>query len=132
VLVVLGTDIIRRLAEGILARTLVGPRDEARESFWQHSLAVGARLLAEVHRRVDPKQAFVAGLLHDIGQLAIHQTNPEAAASESRAIGDGGHSELGAEMAGLRTFRRICVQQSSLTTIPVVSSALTKRWRRPY
>ncbi|NLG43426.1 MAG: HDOD domain-containing protein, partial [Phycisphaerae bacterium] len=43
--------------------------------FWKHSLAVGcaARALAEALRpmSVDPQEVFVAGLLHDLGKVAL-------------------------------------------------------------
>jgi putative nucleotidyltransferase with HDIG domain len=57
-------------------------------SFWKHSLAVGcaARLLAERSRgeeeatggRVNPDLAFLCGLLHDIGKIALASCFPKA------------------------------------------------------
>ena len=46
----------------------VGASFEARE-LWRHSIAVaaGARLLASHIEQVDPSEAFLAGLMHDIG-----------------------------------------------------------------
>ncbi len=44
------------------------------EDFWKHSLAcaVASKLLAEgSSRSIDPDEAFVAGLLHDIGKLVL-------------------------------------------------------------
>lgn len=40
---------------------------------WQHALAValGARILSEKFRFADPEQAFLAGLLHDVGQMIL-------------------------------------------------------------
>ncbi|MFT5446979.1 MAG: putative nucleotidyltransferase with HDIG domain [Gammaproteobacteria bacterium] len=108
-LVVLGTGIVCRLAEGVLARKLVGSRNESRETFWLHCLAVGvgARLLAEAHSNVDPEQAFVAGLLHDIGLLACdnpcaHQDDCLSDDSRVRehCVSDE-HSAIGAEIAEL-------------------------------
>lgn len=98
-LVVLGTDIVCRLAEGILARKLVGTHDEDRETFWLHCLAVGvaARLLAETYPYVDSEQAFIAGLLHDIGWLACDHENADPSALEV----DDEHASLGAEIAQL-------------------------------
>lgn len=45
----------------------------SRERFWRHSLetAVAARLLAESIEGVDPDEAFVSGLLHDLGMLVF-------------------------------------------------------------
>jgi putative nucleotidyltransferase with HDIG domain len=43
------------------------------EDFWNHSIACAliARALAERFRNTDPMEAFVAGLLHDIGVLVM-------------------------------------------------------------
>lgn len=53
------------------------------EQFWKHSVACGliARRLCRVTGRGDPERAFVAGLLHDIGQLIFLQAEPERAAA---------------------------------------------------
>jgi signal transduction histidine kinase/HD-like signal output (HDOD) protein len=43
--------------------------------FWKHSLACGvcAKMLAErCPKDIDPNEAFIAGLLHDIGKLVLH------------------------------------------------------------
>jgi putative nucleotidyltransferase with HDIG domain len=52
------------------------------EQFWKHSIAVGliARRLCRITGKGDPERAFVAGLLHDIGQLILLQAEPERAA----------------------------------------------------
>lgn len=51
-----------------------------RVGFWQHSLAVACccELLAEEHRelKVRPEEAFVAGLVHDLGKLALDWVLP--------------------------------------------------------
>lgn len=83
-LVMLGLRHIRSLVVMSCTRQLMqeqlgAPKDEdlAREALgvlWRHSLAVGlvARRLAE-HRRhgVEPDEAFVAGVLHDIGKIVM-------------------------------------------------------------
>lgn len=53
------------------------------EQFWKHSVACGliARRLCRVTGKGDPERAFVAGLLHDIGQLILLQAEPERAAA---------------------------------------------------
>jgi putative nucleotidyltransferase with HDIG domain len=47
--------------------------------FWKHSIAVGiiARRLCTILGKGDPERSFVAGLLHDIGQLVLFKTVPE-------------------------------------------------------
>ncbi len=53
-----------------------------RDGFWRHSLAVAsaAELIAERHVElgVKPEEAFVAGLLHDMGKLALEVILPKA------------------------------------------------------
>ena len=53
------------------------------EQFWKHSVACGliARRLCRVTGQGDPERAFVAGLLHDIGQLVLLQAEPERASA---------------------------------------------------
>ncbi len=49
------------------------------EDFWRHGMAVacGARMLARHCRTVAAEEAFVAGLLHDIGKLVIVEYDRE-------------------------------------------------------
>jgi len=49
--------------------------------FWRHSACCGlvARVLADECDACDPESLFVAGLLHDIGQLVIYHELPELA-----------------------------------------------------
>lgn len=52
-----------------------------RNEFWKHSLAVAsaAQLAAEqLSLRVDPEHAFVCGLLHDIGKVALDACLPKS------------------------------------------------------
>jgi putative nucleotidyltransferase with HDIG domain len=78
-LIVLGAETTHNLAAGLLAHSLLSESDVVSRAIWRHSQAVGAaaQLLAELHRRVRPEEAFVAGLLHDIGVLALLRTEPE-------------------------------------------------------
>jgi len=52
------------------------------EQFWKHSVACGliARRICRITGKGDPERAFVAGLLHDIGQLILLQADPKRAA----------------------------------------------------
>lgn len=48
--------------------------------FWRHSIATAFIAKHIMHRRkerANEETAFVAGLLHDIGQVALFQSNPE-------------------------------------------------------
>ncbi|HEY5717949.1 MAG TPA: HDOD domain-containing protein, partial [Motiliproteus sp.] len=49
-----------------------------REALWRHSVgvAVGAKLLAETLSQ-DGDEAFIAGIIHDIGQFIMDQCLPE-------------------------------------------------------
>ncbi len=52
-----------------------------RTEFWKHSLAVacGAQLAAQQLRlKVDPEHAFVGGLLHDLGKVALDTILPKS------------------------------------------------------
>jgi len=46
-----------------------------REGLWNHMIGVGivARLIAEVSRKAAPREAYLAGLLHDLGFILIDQ-----------------------------------------------------------
>ena len=46
-----------------------------REGLWNHMIGVGivARLIAEVSRKTAPREAYLAGLLHDFGFILVDQ-----------------------------------------------------------
>ncbi len=76
----------------------VEPRFD-RRGFWRHCVAVAAasELIAEAHKKlaVPPEEAFVAGLLHDLGKLALDLVLPRAYArvlglAERRQVASGG------------------------------------------
>ncbi len=95
-LVVLGAETIGKLAASLLSRSLLGTRPESDQSIWRHAQATGiaAQMIAEAHKQADPQQAFVAGLLHDIGVSAILAFGDSPADLEL-------HAEVGAESAEL-------------------------------
>jgi HD-like signal output (HDOD) protein/two-component sensor histidine kinase len=76
-LAVLGTGTIRRLALNQCVVDLFSRFQKTREYdlryFWFHGLtvAVTARGLAERFGYANPEEAYLAGLLHDVGQLAL-------------------------------------------------------------
>jgi HD-like signal output (HDOD) protein len=79
---VLGTRQVRDLTLGLAAvRTFAGIPNElvSMRSFWHHSVlcALTARQLAGECRRGRPDSSFVAGLLHDVGQLVLFNKLPE-------------------------------------------------------
>lgn len=48
------------------------------DKFWEHSIATGVacRMLARSRKLADPEEAFVGGLLHDIGKLIMYEHMP--------------------------------------------------------
>lgn len=121
-IVVLGLSAVRSL---VLAASLITclPAAHARgfshDAFWRHGLgtAVAAEALARVLQR-PPELMFIAGVLHDIGRLAMVTLYPdlyaamqEQAAREDRPPGslEAGyfgfdHAEAGASLAALWNF----------------------------
>jgi len=77
--VILGFNTVKNLAitASVLKMFGAGGGEERfkREDFWRHSLgcAAGARVLAKQCRFLSPEEAFVAGLIHDIGKIVIDQ-----------------------------------------------------------
>lgn len=91
-LVVMGSDAVKELALGLSAQNAfraesAHPRFQI-ANFWQHSLAVASacRLLAPRFSDVPPGEAFVAGLLHDIGKLVLNQYLPKEFAALQEAM----------------------------------------------
>jgi len=94
----LGYKTIRHVALGVKVMELFGgPGDRAdgensfnRLEFWKHCLGVAcaARGLAEAVGGWEPEEAFVCGLLHDIGKAAIDATLPKSAARIARAANE--------------------------------------------
>ncbi len=58
-----------------LFRTTSGYRNYSREGLWNHMVSTGmvAQEIARISRRVNPPEAYLAGLLHDIGLVMIDQ-----------------------------------------------------------
>ncbi|MBN1491376.1 MAG: HDOD domain-containing protein, partial [Phycisphaerae bacterium] len=85
--VLLGFDAIRNAVLSIKIFETFARRAEPedtefdRTEFWKHSLAVacGAQLAAqELRGSIEPEQAFVCGLLHDIGKVALDACLPKS------------------------------------------------------
>ncbi|MBN2375952.1 MAG: HDOD domain-containing protein [Sedimentisphaerales bacterium] len=52
-----------------------------REGFWKHSLAVACAakmLIKKIDPKVDPEEAFLCGLLHDMGKVALDSCLPKS------------------------------------------------------
>lgn len=86
-IVLLGADAIRNIAMaasfGRVVRGVDGKSRLSAKTLWVHSLAVGAaaKRLAESAGLEDPGEAFLCGLLHDVGSLVQMQRDPRALAA---------------------------------------------------
>ena len=80
--VILGFTGIRNLALGfgsVEALKKMGDGMDMTE-FWAHALANGAAcqaLVPHANRRIDPEEAFIAGLMHDIGAYVLATAVPD-------------------------------------------------------
>ncbi len=113
---------IKRIRDLVLATSTITAFDKipnelvTMENFWRHSLYCGlaAHLLAELRHIKNAETLFIAGLLHDIGQLVIFRKLPQEAKqalllsiegpdelalhkTEQRIIGFD-HAQVGAEL----------------------------------
>ncbi len=100
----MGYNAVRCMALGMgLARTFVGKTGGeglSQEDFWKHSLACGvcARLLAmKMPGPLDADEAFMAGLLHDLGRVFLTTSFPKEYAEVLRETESTGVPLLEAE-----------------------------------
>ena len=101
---------ITRVRSVLLAAALEGLHEGKRSNFkgkilWEHALAVGciSQHIAQAHRRSDSEEAFMAGLLHDIGRPILDQMLGDQYAEVIALVKDGvAASLLSAEQ---RVFR---------------------------
>lgn len=93
-IVILGVAALRNLSLGLgVAKVMAKAGDgELMQKFWDHSIAAAAscEVLARHTKLVVPEEAFVAGLLHDIGHLVLLAAVPD----EFRQVMDQGPSNL--------------------------------------
>lgn len=101
---------ITRVRSVLLAAALEGLHESKRTNFkgkilWDHALATGSlsQHLARIHGRSEPEEAFMAGLLHDIGRPVLDQMMSDKYAEVIALVKDGvAASLLSAEQ---RVFR---------------------------
>jgi putative nucleotidyltransferase with HDIG domain len=84
----LGFETIRQLALAVKVMEVFGPSAGAaegegldRREFWKHCLAVACaarRVAMKVRSALGPEEAFVCGLLHDMGKLALETALPKS------------------------------------------------------
>ncbi|MGB9991592.1 HDOD domain-containing protein [Massilia sp. SM-13] len=93
-LVSLGTDMIKTLviSESVYQTFSSFPHSGGTDlrSFWQHSLATAviARDVARLIAYPQPEEAYLAGLLHNVGRLALLATAPKEYAANFQARDD--------------------------------------------
>jgi HD-like signal output (HDOD) protein len=77
---VLGLKTVRRIVLASATESLTIKGSRISEQLWAHSLAVGlgARLLAHRAHVTGEEDAFLAGVLHDIGQMVFAYSDAEA------------------------------------------------------
>ena len=138
-------SLLVRLQVGMMFRDAGGGYDS--QKLWAHSMAVAqaAEELALRSGRADPQVALTAGLLHDIGKVAINSLFPETVrelwdrncpsdesflARECRLFG-GDHALVGGQLAANWKLPRQLVQMIRLHHLPSgVSLDLTGEERR--
>ena len=85
--VVLGLRKVKELAISAAVGEVFGEGNAGtsriRNKLWQHSLATGcfARMLTKYEDSVPPDEAFMAGLVHDVGKLVLFDHHPMEYAS---------------------------------------------------
>lgn len=89
--------------------------------FWRESFEVAAlsKWFAEKSMAVDPDTAFTVGLIHNIGQLLLHLTQPKLAEAIAKLVDETGCSRSEAEMERLNF------------TTAEAGQALLKYWQFP-
>jgi HD-like signal output (HDOD) protein len=106
-IVVLGLHGVRTLATAAAITDVFAPKGSGEQAnaqtydmrrFWRHSIAVGlcAKAIAR-RRRMNDGNAFAAGLMHDIGRLALASCFPAHMAAVVNAQGEQGDCWLFAE-----------------------------------
>jgi HD-like signal output (HDOD) protein len=121
---IIGTQQLRDLA---LAASVMGifrgiPEDLLNmSSFWRHSIACGiiARTLAVYRRESNVERLFVAGMLHDVGQVVLAAARPDVIRELLEARRDTGRLYLALER------ERLGFDHAEL------GGALLKKWKIP-
>jgi putative nucleotidyltransferase with HDIG domain len=90
--VILGFNTVRNVALSAFVLDAFAARDLpfGYREFWIHSLGVGvaANALAKNRGVVEAEDAFIAGLLHDVGKIVLHQFARDEFASALRVVKD--------------------------------------------
>lgn len=76
--VILGFETIKAVALSATVFSTFSEKSRAgfdRDAFWRHSIGTGvaARLLSREQGMADPDEAFMAGIIHDVGKVVLDQ-----------------------------------------------------------
>lgn len=97
----------------ILTTAVLDPKSVRLPGFWEHSLgcAVAAGALAKVTRAAEPEVVVAAGLMHDLGKVALFQVAPDAfehcvarAMAEERSLREVESEVLGADHSEIASW----------------------------
>lgn len=99
----------------------VGAEMVEMDNYWHHSVscALAGEFLARRLKCEAPQRLFIAGLMHDIGQLVIYQTIPDLAIQVLRKAGE------------LESYRYRMEQEIIGFTHAEVGQELLSRWQLP-
>jgi len=77
-IIVLGYQNLRNIALATAAQSFLTKNNKVAEKLWAHSLAaaLAARILAQRSGSGDADLAFLAGLLHDVGEMILLHGDP--------------------------------------------------------
>ena len=77
-ILVLGLQTLRNIVLAIAAQSFLARNSKIAKKLWSHSLGAGlaARILARRSGFGDPELAFLAGLLHDVGEMILLHGDP--------------------------------------------------------
>ena len=122
--VLLGTRTVRSvaIAAGVMeALKLPEVPGFSRDLFWAHGVAVGlvAEAIARATRIARPEDAFTAGVIHDVGKLAMMLVEPDLFRDTVELVNHDGQTFREAE---LHTFG---------VTHEAIGARLARRWKFP-
>lgn len=77
-ILVLGLQVLRNIVIATAAESFLARKNAISQKLWTHSLAaaLAARIIAKRLDFADPEMAFLAGLLHDVGEMVLFNSDP--------------------------------------------------------